>query len=177
MKLLALLCTLLLCAASFTAYFYIDHKINIGQKLLQAGQKQYNEGQKKLATGKTKLAAGKKKLSTAKKTYNSTLGLLPIRTVTKIIPVVGPTINQTTDEIDVAHKMIQDGDRQVAEGERKVRMGEAQLAAGKKQLADGRIQLERAKQLRFMFLFGGIGFSVLSLFLAVSLLSRYKKWR
>ena len=164
MRMFTLFFCILVSVASLTAYFYIDHKINAGQKLLTEGQKQYDEGQKKLAAGKEKLSAGKKKLSTAKGVYNSTLGLLH---VVKVVPVAGPAANDAEKQVDVGGKMIADGDRQVAEGEMKVKAGEAALAAGKEQLANGRTRLDQAKSIRLGCLISTFLFGFLAIFIAV----------
>ena len=150
---------ILLTLISFGGYFFIDYKIQEGEKLLAAGQQEYNAGAKKLATGKRELAQGKRTLSTAKTVYSgATLG--PVGDMVRDVPGAGFLFSTT------GHK-IKEGDRAVASGEKQVKAGEAKLAAGKVALAEGRQKLAMAIQARTGCLYAGIFFACLSALLLV----------
>lgn len=166
-KIITLIFIILLAAASATGYFYLNDKIQGGEKKIAEGQKQIKDGEQMLKAGKAKLAAGKQRLSKGKQQYHAASSI-PFDQLSQALPEGTVLFQVAKSKVAEGGKQIASGEKQVAAGEKKIRAGEARLKEGKQQLSAGVAKLEQAKQYRFMCGIAALFFTFLTLLLIIS---------
>lgn len=164
-KILALLFIMLITGTSVYTYLYLNQKIVVGERKLNAGQTAYQRGQQALQAGRAKYAAGQRELARGKQKYNNARAMtLPMQALSAFVPETQMLVGHVQNQIAVGGQKIRSGERQLAGGAKQIQAGQQKLAAGRAQLESGKKELTKAKETR-----RGIGMVTL-VFLLLSVL-------